>query len=262
MPMLWSGGRVDKMSNKLAGDVACLGGSMVEDQPCLLGSRVRFPAGKFAIFPFLPKLHFQFPFLLSLPLHFPLSFPFNLSRALKAHSLHLSHKLNAWSSDVLIQPWTWQLHQSKTLSTLKGKNVQIFFFFLPRQCPIPNRQGRIQEKWRHSVGMPCRRQAQQKTHKNSAQPWGRVWNLSQNSSSGITTEFPSEWSTCGACIRLMIDIGVKLRVTEIQTYPCVGTSHKSQGRTPPPPWFEFLVVFDFFAPWYRRGWEASSVKIL
>ena len=31
---------------------------------------------------------------------------------------------------------------------------------------------------------------------------------------------------------------------------------------PPPPWFEFLVIFDFFAPWYRRGWEASSVKIL
>ena len=29
-----------------------------------------------------------------------------------------------------------------------------------------------------------------------------------------------------------------------------------------PPWFEFLVIFDFFAPWYRRGWEASSVKIL
>ena len=31
---------------------------------------------------------------------------------------------------------------------------------------------------------------------------------------------------------------------------------------PPPPWFEFLVIFDFFAPWYRRGQEASSVKIL
>ena len=34
----------------------------------LLGSRVRFPAGAFAIFfPFLPKLHFQFPFLFPLP---------------------------------------------------------------------------------------------------------------------------------------------------------------------------------------------------
>ena len=33
-------------------------------------------------------------------------------------------------------------------------------------------------------------------------------------------------------------------------------------QDPPPPWFEFLVIFDFFAPWYRRGWEASSVKIL
>ena len=30
----------------------------------------------------------------------------------------------------------------------------------------------------------------------------------------------------------------------------------------PPPWFEFLVIFDFFAPWYRKSREASSVKIL
>ena len=30
----------------------------------------------------------------------------------------------------------------------------------------------------------------------------------------------------------------------------------------PPPWFEFSVIFDFFAPWNRRDWEASSVKIL
>ena len=36
----------------------------------------------------------------------------------------------------------------------------------------------------------------------------------------------------------------------------------SLRQDPPPPWFEFLVIFDFFAPWYRRGWEASSVKIL
>ena len=28
-----------------------------------------------------------------------------------------------------------------------------------------------------------------------------------------------------------------------------------------PPWLEFLVIFDVFAPWYRRGREASSVKI-
>ena len=27
------------------------------------------------------------------------------------------------------------------------------------------------------------------------------------------------------------------------------------------PWFEFLVIFDFFAPWYGRSEEASSVKI-
>ena len=28
-----------------------------------------------------------------------------------------------------------------------------------------------------------------------------------------------------------------------------------------PPWFEILVIFDFFAPWYRKSREASSVKI-
>ena len=28
-----------------------------------------------------------------------------------------------------------------------------------------------------------------------------------------------------------------------------------------PPWFEFLVIFDFFVPSYRKGREASSVKI-
>ena len=97
MPMLWSGGRTDKISNNLAGDIACLGGSMVEHQPRLLGSRVRFPAGAFAIFLFLPQLHFQFPFPLSLPLSFPSSsFPFLFLSlrpfvcALKSHSSQLS----------------------------------------------------------------------------------------------------------------------------------------------------------------------------
>ena len=78
MPMLWCGSRADKISNKLAGDIACLGGSMVEHQPRLLGSRIRFPAGTFAIFSVsVPKLHYQFPipFLLSLS-PFPFSIPF------------------------------------------------------------------------------------------------------------------------------------------------------------------------------------------
>ena len=99
MPMLWSGGRTDKISNKLAGDVACLGGLMVEHQPRLLGSRVWFPAGAFAIF-------FRFcqsftsnspPPPLSFPLSFPSSsFPFLFLSlrpfvcALKSHSSHLS----------------------------------------------------------------------------------------------------------------------------------------------------------------------------
>ena len=85
--MLGSGGRADKISDKLAGDVACLSGSMVEHQPHLLGFRVRFPAGAFAIFPFLPKLHFQFPFpfLLSFPLPFPFPLPPTFRLRKKTH---------------------------------------------------------------------------------------------------------------------------------------------------------------------------------
>ena len=78
-----------KILNKLAGDVACLSGLMVEHQPRLLGSRVRFPAGAFAIFSVsakasLPISLSPFPFLfLSLPLPFPSSSsPFDLSFAL------------------------------------------------------------------------------------------------------------------------------------------------------------------------------------
>ena len=72
VPMLWSGGRADKISNKLAGDIACRGGSMVEHQPRLLGSRVRFPAGAFAIFSVSAKA--SLPIFLSLS-PFPFSFP-------------------------------------------------------------------------------------------------------------------------------------------------------------------------------------------
>ena len=54
-----------------------VGGSMVEHQPRLLGSQVRFPAGAFAIFfPLLPKLHFQFP-------------SFSLSLSLAQRALHI-----------------------------------------------------------------------------------------------------------------------------------------------------------------------------
>ena len=63
---------------------------MVEHQPRLLGSRVRFPAGAFAIFSVSAKASLpvslpHFPFLfLSLPLPFlSSSFPFDLSFALK-----------------------------------------------------------------------------------------------------------------------------------------------------------------------------------
>ena len=93
MPMLWSGGRADKISNKLAGDIACLGGSMVEHQPRLLGSRVRFPAGAFAIFSVSVKA--SLPISLSLspfpPLPFPSSsFPFPSPFDLSAASMPAS----------------------------------------------------------------------------------------------------------------------------------------------------------------------------
>ena len=39
------------------------------------------------------------------------------------------------------------------------------------------------------------------------------------------------------------------------------TSYWSPLKAGPPPWLEFLVIFDFFAPWYRRAGGASSVKI-
>ena len=94
MPMLWSGGRADKTSNKLAGDIACLGGSMVEHQPHLLGSR-RFPAGVFAIFSVSAKASLPIPFpFLPFPFSFPSSsFPFpspsDLSFALKKRILRI-----------------------------------------------------------------------------------------------------------------------------------------------------------------------------
>ena len=82
-------GAEGELKEKLAGDVACLGGLMVEHQPRLLGSRVRFPAGAFAIFSVSAKASLPislslFPFLfLSHPLPFlSSSSPFDLAFAL------------------------------------------------------------------------------------------------------------------------------------------------------------------------------------
>ena len=78
MPTLWSGGRADKISNKLAGDIVCLGGSMVEHQLRVLEFRVRFPAGVFAIFfRFCQSFTSNSLSLSSFPFSFPSSsFPF------------------------------------------------------------------------------------------------------------------------------------------------------------------------------------------
>ena len=77
MPMLWSGGRTDKILNKLAGGVARLGGSMVEHQPRLLGSRVRFRLGRLRYFSVSAKASLPISLPPSLPLSFSSSsFPF------------------------------------------------------------------------------------------------------------------------------------------------------------------------------------------
>ena len=68
-----------KLSNNLAGDVACLGGLMVDLQPRLLGPGFDFLLRRLRFFPFLQKLHFQFPFFRSLPLPFPSYFRLHLS---------------------------------------------------------------------------------------------------------------------------------------------------------------------------------------
>ena len=61
-----------------------------------------------------------------------------------------------------------------------------------------------------------------------------------------------------------------VRIKAARYHWCENQSKKSKlasdidGRIAPMaglPWFESLVIFDFFAPWYRRSREASSVKI-
>ena len=87
---------------------ACLGGSMVEHQPRLMGSRVRFPAGAFAIFsvsakaslpislsPF-PSSFFTFLFL-SLPLSLPSTFRLLFKISLFAFIPLLTSGAHVWS---------------------------------------------------------------------------------------------------------------------------------------------------------------------
>ena len=58
-------------------------------------------------FPFLPKLHFRYPCLLSRSLHFSFPSPFDLSHALKTHPPHLSQKQLSFQTvhDAQWRPW-------------------------------------------------------------------------------------------------------------------------------------------------------------
>ena len=74
-------------------EIACLGCSILEHQPRLLGSGFDSRLGRLRFFPFLPKLHFQFPFpfllsLLFLSLLF-LSLSFSLRPFVCAKKTHL-----------------------------------------------------------------------------------------------------------------------------------------------------------------------------
>ena len=109
VPMLCNGGRADKKFQTLAGDVACLGGSVVEHQ--------RFPAGAFVIFsvsakasspislsPF-PSSSFPFPS----PFHLLLALCFEISfRNKKVMALQnlVSQRFRDWAvSFVGTRPW-------------------------------------------------------------------------------------------------------------------------------------------------------------
>ena len=86
MPMLWCGGRADKISNKLAGDVACLGGSNDRASAAFAGVPGLIPGWGVYDFSVSAKASLPIPFLWSLPLPFPfplpLTFHLRLQRAL------------------------------------------------------------------------------------------------------------------------------------------------------------------------------------
>ena len=145
--------------SKLAGDVACLGGSLEEHQPRLLGSRVRFLAGVSAVFfPFLPKLHFQFPFLLSLLSSFPFpsrdlpsTFHLRLKRTLCIYpdftlvcdeSLHLSFAGNGSFTFILIKVYScpstpWMRTKQETVTEKRPFFPKVIWGAF-RICPAPN----------------------------------------------------------------------------------------------------------------------------
>ena len=121
MPM-WSGGRADKISNKLVGDVACLGWSMEDHQLSLLGSRVRFPGLGVCVF-----FHFcltSLPISLSLSSFpfssFPFPYPFDLSFVLKKKRTLRIYQSRPLFWDFIIDPSTCTESDGRSNTTPKS----------------------------------------------------------------------------------------------------------------------------------------------
>ena len=86
-------------------------------------------------------------------------------------------------------------------------------------------------------------------------------------------EFPSLWGEGGGggALRAILRGCICVNAIHARTpcgiperRPCLnilGSNSTCMLRQDPPPWFEFLAIFDLFAPWYRRSGEAPSVKI-
>ena len=82
----------------------------------------------------------------------------------------------------------------------------------------------------------------------------------------VLPEGPRVWTVSSLfCSRRAVSRNMALFITSSACLHCPLCHSRRHVAFPPlfntaPPWFDFLVNFDFFAPLYRRSREASSVK--